>query len=122
MDLQVGNIILLEQDDPVPADIMILTTSNIEQNCFIETSNLDGEDNLKIRYPASEICSILKSHNPNTAMLNINHLDEATLKTEQPNNKLHSFEGSLKIKGYPRGISINLSNMILRGSTLKNTR
>ncbi|KAF9276469.1 hypothetical protein BGZ68_009992 [Mortierella alpina] len=48
-DVQEGDFILLRQDDIIPADILILSSSEQEPICYIETKNLDGETNLKIR-------------------------------------------------------------------------
>lgn len=47
--IEVGNLILLESDDPIPADCIILSTGLEEKICYIETANLDGETNLKIK-------------------------------------------------------------------------
>ena len=33
----------------VPADILIVKTSDAKGKCYIETKNLDGETNLKIK-------------------------------------------------------------------------
>jgi phospholipid-translocating ATPase len=48
-DLQVGDIVLLRNNDAIPADVVVLSTSEAEVLCYIETKNLDGETNLKIR-------------------------------------------------------------------------
>ena len=42
-----GDIIKLDNDKPVPADMLILTTSDEKGIAFVETKNLDGETNLK---------------------------------------------------------------------------
>ena len=34
-------------------------------------------------------------------------LEEATLRSEHPNNRLYIFEGSFKMRGFPRAISID---------------
>jgi P-type E1-E2 ATPase len=48
-DVVVGDILMLKEKEEVPADILILATSEEEGRCFVETSNLDGETNLKRR-------------------------------------------------------------------------
>ena len=48
----VGDIIKIEEDQEIPSDIVIFQTSNIEQNCYVSTMNLDGETNLKVRKSA----------------------------------------------------------------------
>ncbi len=47
MDLQVGDIILVEKDQEIPADLILLASSNENSEAYIQTSSLDGEKNLK---------------------------------------------------------------------------
>ena len=42
-----GDIIKVEDEEYFPADLMLLCSSNLDGNCFIMTSSLDGEKNLK---------------------------------------------------------------------------
>ena len=49
-DLMVGQVILLTDGMKVPADCVIL---KVENRCYVNTSQLDGELNLKPRYPTS---------------------------------------------------------------------
>ena len=37
-------------DEEVPADLIMLTSADEEGLCYVETANLDGETNLKIKY------------------------------------------------------------------------
>ena len=41
-DIMVGDVIRLESDDFIPADVVLLSSSEPEGFCYIETSNLDG--------------------------------------------------------------------------------
>ena len=41
-DVVVGDIVILYSDDVVPADIVVLATSNADGSCFVETAQLDG--------------------------------------------------------------------------------
>jgi phospholipid-transporting ATPase len=41
-DIKVGDVIRLESDDFIPADVILLSSSEPEGFCYIETSNLDG--------------------------------------------------------------------------------
>lgn len=56
--IQAGDIIKLSGHTSVPADMILFLTSNYADanNCYIETANIDGETNLKLReapaYPA----------------------------------------------------------------------
>ncbi|KAJ3039177.1 hypothetical protein HK097_002905, partial [Rhizophlyctis rosea] len=47
--LRVGDFVLLRANDPIPADVLIVSTSDPDSVCYIETKNLDGETNLKSR-------------------------------------------------------------------------
>lgn len=48
-DVVVGDIVKLASDEVIPADILLLNSSDQHDICFIETANLDGETNLKQR-------------------------------------------------------------------------
>lgn len=41
-DIQVGDIVRLDSDDFIPADMVLISSSEPEGLCYIETSNLDG--------------------------------------------------------------------------------
>lgn len=45
----VGDFVKLRSDESIPADILLLDTSDANSVCHIETANLDGETNLKQR-------------------------------------------------------------------------
>ncbi|KTA96654.1 putative phospholipid-transporting ATPase DNF3 [Nakaseomyces glabratus] len=117
-DIRVGDFVLLQQDDWVPADILILTSDGDNSEVFIETMALDGETNLKGKVPHPEINKLTKSA---SGLANIN----AQVTVEDPNNDLYNFEGNLELnsgssskKKYPLGPD----NVIYRGSIIRNTR
>lgn len=51
--LQVGDLIVLEKNQRVPADMVILKTHEEEGQCFIRTDQLDGETDWKLRNAAA---------------------------------------------------------------------
>jgi phospholipid-transporting ATPase len=51
----VGDIIKVNEDEMIPADIVILHTSDPKGCCYVETKNLDGETNLKMKNAHKEL-------------------------------------------------------------------
>ena len=47
--IKVGDMVLLEKNQRVPADMVLLTTSEEEGTCFIRTDQLDGETDWKLK-------------------------------------------------------------------------
>lgn len=47
--LKVGDLVLLEKNQRVPADMVLLCTSEEEGTCFIRTDQLDGETDWKLK-------------------------------------------------------------------------
>lgn len=52
--IKVGDMILLEKNQRVPADMVLLTTSEEEGSCFIRTDQLDGETDWKLKVAVPE--------------------------------------------------------------------
>ncbi|KAF7805959.1 phospholipid-transporting ATPase 2 isoform X1 [Senna tora] len=48
-DIHVGTIVWLRENDEVPCDLVLIGTSDPQGLCYIETSALDGETDLKTR-------------------------------------------------------------------------
>ncbi len=59
----VGDLIRINKNERVPADILILQTSETKGECFIETKNLDGETNLKHKYTNKDFMHEFKNKN-----------------------------------------------------------
>ena len=48
-EVRAGDVVHLSNDEMIPADMLLLHTSDTNGYCYIDTLNLDGETNLKQR-------------------------------------------------------------------------
>ncbi|TDL18612.1 calcium transporting ATPase [Rickenella mellea] len=115
-NIRVGDVVRLESNDFIPADMVLIASSEPEGLCYIETSNLDGETNLKIKQ-ASHLTSHLTS--PNL----VNSL-RGTLRSEHPNNNLYTYEATLDLlteMGTPKQVPLGPDQILLRGAQMRNT-
>ena len=53
--LQVGDVVKLERDEAVPADLVLLKSQGENNLAYIETMALDGETNLKSKQPSPNV-------------------------------------------------------------------
>jgi phospholipid-transporting ATPase len=113
-DIRVGEIIKVRDDEFAPADLLILASSDVKGVCYVETKNLDGETNLKIKNVHKDVNGNLSSIEQ---LVNL----EGEMMCERPNGALYKFEGQAKFNFKREKIPINPENIILRGSSLKNT-
>lgn len=111
--VKVGDIIRIESDQFVAADLMILSTSEPNGFCFVETAELDGETNLKCRQSLTETVSLADDI---AALASF----DGEIVCEPPNNNLTKFEGTLFWQG--QKYSIDNDKMLLRGCILRNTK
>ncbi|CAA7036333.1 unnamed protein product [Microthlaspi erraticum] len=109
--LRVGDILRIEKNDFFPADLVLLSSSYEDAVCYVETMNLDGETNLKLKQGLDVTMSLREE---------IDFRDfEAFIKCEDPNANLYSFVGTMELKEtkYP----LSPQQLLLRGSKLRNT-
>ncbi|KAJ8354717.1 hypothetical protein SKAU_G00222840 [Synaphobranchus kaupii] len=93
------------------ADLLLLSSSEPHGLCYIETAELDGETNMKVRQSPSVTSEL---GDPN----NLAQFDGEVI-CEPPNNKLDRFCGTLYWRECKYGLSNQ--NMLLRGCVLRNT-
>ena len=87
-ELSVGDIVKVLNNTFFPADLVLLSSSEPQGMSFIETSNLDGETNLKIRQGVPTTSRILETKDFSQF--------RGTLESEPPNRHLYEFNGVLK--------------------------
>lgn len=111
VNISVGDIIKVKSEEPVPADMIVISSSEPEGLCYIETANLDGETNLKIKQAKVETSKIIDT--AELARMRGNVL------SEHPNSSLYTYEGTMALNG--KNIALTPEQMVLRGATLRNT-
>jgi phospholipid-transporting ATPase len=116
VDIKVGDTVRVASEEAFPADLLLISSSEPEGLCYIETANLDGETNLKIKQALPET-----AHLVNPAELS---RMPGKLKSEQPNNSLYTFEATLTIDtgAGMRELPLSPDQLLLRGAQLRNTQ
>ncbi|XP_062998720.1 probable phospholipid-transporting ATPase IM [Elgaria multicarinata webbii] len=112
MNVRAGDIIKLENNQFVVADMLLLSSSEPHGLCYIETAELDGETNLKVRQ-ALPITSELGAD-----ISRLGNFD-GEVECETPNGKLNRFVGVLSWDDNKH--CLNNEKMLLRGCVLRNT-
>ncbi|XP_021078007.1 phospholipid-transporting ATPase FetA [Mus pahari] len=111
-NVQVGDIIKLENSHPVTADILLLSSSEPYGLAYIETADLDGETNLKVK----QAISVTSAMEDNLELLSAFN---GEVRCERPNNKLDKFSGTLSYLG--NTYLLNHERLLLRGCVIRNT-
>ncbi|UPR02315.1 phospholipid-transporting ATPase [Chloropicon primus] len=129
-DVRVGQIILVQDGEEIPADCVCLHAA-VENTCYVNTANLDGETNLKIRRAmrGAELCrgerhdeiartdSVSSGQQPRVSseeraktMRDMDGMKEQAQKLahiqgqvhcEPPSANLHTFKGFVSIENNP---------------------
>jgi phospholipid-translocating ATPase len=115
--LEVGDVVLLHENEQVPADIVVLSTSDPDGLCYLETKNLDGETNLKPRKAVHATSHILSEGDVERSAF--------FLDSEPPHPNLYLYNGVLRFQdqnsGQLKGEPVTINEMLLRGCTIRNT-
>ncbi|KAJ7703301.1 aminophospholipid-transporting P-type ATPase [Mycena rosella] len=86
--LRVGDLIRLEKNQRVPADLVLLHTSDAAGTCFIRTDQLDGETDWKLRVAVPE-CQKLEEGQLTTL--------NAEVYADAPIKDIHTFIGTFTL-------------------------
>lgn len=124
-DINCGDIVKVYNDEEFPADMIVLSTSDPDGACYIETRNLDGETNLKVRQALKATSHIKHSHQLEQSMFQAD--------CEGPHAGLYSFNGvlrwqqredpsSMMSEYVQKSEPVSINNLLLRGCSLRNTK
>lgn len=107
-DIKVGDIIQLEKNERVPADMIFLHTTDKAKTIFLRTDQLDGETDWKLRKPIAttqELSDVKKLVN-----------DDYYLIVDPPTKHIYSFKGVFVMQ-----IGSNALNVKKEGLSLEQT-
>uniref|UniRef100_A0A8C1X6R3 Phospholipid-transporting ATPase n=1 Tax=Cyprinus carpio TaxID=7962 RepID=A0A8C1X6R3_CYPCA len=111
-EVRVGDFIRLRCNEILPADVLLLSSSDPDRLCHIETATLDGETNLKQRQVVRSFIDLDCEFDP----LKYN----SVIECEKPNNDLNRFRGYIIHRSGKRD-GLYKDNLLLRGCTIRNT-
>uniref|UniRef100_A0A8C5P6M7 P-type ATPase N-terminal domain-containing protein n=1 Tax=Leptobrachium leishanense TaxID=445787 RepID=A0A8C5P6M7_9ANUR len=112
-DIQVGDIVRLQKDDFVPADLLLLYSLEPNSLCFVETADIDGETNLKFKQASMVTHKLLCTEESMAAF-------DGKVTCEESNSNMHSFTGTLEWNS--EKYSLDNDHILLRGCRIRNTK
>ena len=122
-NVQVGDFVRIYNEDQIPADIVILSTSDPDGACYVETKNLDGETNLKVRQALHSGHEVRHAKDCERT--------EFIIESEEQHANLYQYSALAKWtqrdprkpgeQGTAMAEPITINNLLLRGCSLRNT-
>ncbi|XP_062093631.1 probable phospholipid-transporting ATPase 4 [Humulus lupulus] len=110
-EMSVGDIVKVHKDEYFPCDILLISSSFEDGICYVETMNLDGETNLKVKRCLEATLGLDKDQEFSDF--------QAMIRCEDPNPQLYTFVGNLEFKN--ESFSLSPCQLLLRDSKLRNT-
>ncbi|KAK5287918.1 drs2 neo1 protein [Exophiala xenobiotica] len=110
--VRVGDVVLLERNSAVPADLVLLHADEPTGTAYVETKSLDGETNLKAKTPAADVSAACQD-------LDAVAKFDAKFVVEDPNLDLYKFDGRVSLNG--QTLPLTNTEILYRGSILRNT-
>lgn len=108
-NLAVGDLVKLHKDKRIPADMILLQSSEASGESFIKTDQLDGETDWKLRIAT-----------PLTQNLSLDDLKNISITASAPEKSIHSFLGRLSYDNQTTGLTIDntlWANTVLASGT-----
>jgi len=103
--IKVGDLIFVDQDERVPADMVLVRTTEKSGSCFIRTDQLDGETDWKLRLAVAETQKLKFD----TDLFAI----DACIYAEKPQRDIHTFIGTFRrVDNEPMQDSLNIENSL----------
>jgi len=101
-DICVGDFLVLNKDQRIPADCVLLHTTDKSDTSFVRTDQLDGETDWKLKKP---LPTTQKMKPAEIALV------KASIYAEAPQKEIYAFKGKVKYDGLSVDDSVNIDNM-----------
>eukprot|EP00041_Stephanoeca_diplocostata_P001545 m.20377 g.20377 ORF g.20377 m.20377 type:complete len:1248 (-) comp12127_c0_seq2:472-4215(-) len=127
-DVAVGDIVVLKNGDMMPADVLLLHSSDPSGLAFVETANLDGETNLKARSVffdqsvapnGAEYETQDSNGNITSPPFDPERFKSVKVQAEGPSLKIYEFNGFVDFEG--TRYLLSAENLLLRDCVLRHT-
>lgn len=126
--VQVGDFVVLGIDEEIPCDVMLLTSADSMGKTFIQTTNLDGETNLKTR-TALEVTRVLGHDGPPrrchqhlaAACTAVANSDIEWIECGPPDDRIYEWDARIKLCSVAKPVAASASQMLLQTTKLRMT-
>ncbi|EFC49675.1 phospholipid-translocating P-type ATPase [Naegleria gruberi] len=130
--LQAGDIVYLQDDEQIRADMVLIHSSNVLKKegfstvtggiAWVETSALDGESHYKEKKSIGAIQKLLTTSSGESEVSMVNDFS-CIIECNAPNADLDHFKGEIIVpyKNRMDRFSVTSNNLLLQGTTLKST-
>ena len=110
-NIKVGDLVHINEHEEVPADCVLITSSNLNGNAFLNTMSLDGESSLKEKIKTQALKSVKDLND----FLSLN----VKFYVDKPSISFVTWNANIDINSNVN--PINTKQLLLRGCVLKNT-
>ncbi|KAJ3576886.1 hypothetical protein NP233_g123 [Leucocoprinus birnbaumii] len=112
-DVAVGDFVKISDNEHIPADVLICSTSEDENVAYVETKGLDGETNLKSRHAVAAL-----THIRNAADCASRH-NSFRVDCDRPDTNMYKLNAAVRVD--KEIFPVDMQTMLLRGTVLRNT-
>ena len=124
--LNIGEIVEVLQEEPFPADLILLDSDLPEGICYIETGTLDGEKTLKQKEAPKETKGKFNENEEKSKQFELS----GNAIADHPNPELYQLNGKMHLTFTTNNsngkedynIPLDAKQLLLKGAKLKNTR
>ena len=122
-EIKVGNLIKVKCNEIIPADLLVICSSNVEGIFYLQTSNIDGESNLKEREALIFTQKIFLNKKIKKDENNLQNLfkEYCEIEVSQPNKNIYEIDGIINYSENDK-TPFEIRNTAIRGARLKNTK